>query len=121
MDNRRKEMRKKVMAFTPVRDSARGVLLGYLGDLTLQGAKLVGEKPLELHAQITLVFDLPGDLPGISARRMTIPAKLARCVQNKEGPREFDLGFEFTGIDPEQTRIIQAILERYHFRYQPEE
>jgi hypothetical protein len=118
MDDRRKEMRKKLMAFTPVRDAGRGSLLGYLGDLTLQGAMVVGEKPLELHSQVTLAIDLPGDLPGISARRMTIPARVARCVQDEEGSREFDLGFEFMEIDPEQTQIIQALLERYHFRYQ---
>jgi hypothetical protein len=121
MDNRRKEMRKKVMAFTLVRDAERGSLLGYLGDLTLQGAKVIGEKPLELHSRVTLSVDLPDDLPGISARQMTIAALVAHCVKDEEGPREFDLGFEFAGINPEQTRVIQAILERYHFRYEPEE
>ena len=118
MDDRRKEMRRKLMAFTPVRDSDRDILLGYLGDLTLQGAMVVGEKPLEIHSQVTLILDLPGDLPGISARRMSIPARVARCVQDEEGSREFDLGFEFTGIKPEQTKIIQALLERYHFSYE---
>jgi hypothetical protein len=121
MDNRRKEMRKKVMAFTPVRDSGRGILLGYLNDLTMQGAMVMGEKPLEIHSQISLSIELPGDLPGISARRMTIPARVTRCMQDEFGPREFDIGFEFTAIDPEQTKIIQALLERYHFRYQPEQ
>jgi hypothetical protein len=121
MDDRRKEMRKKLMAFSPVYDKERGNVLGYLADLTLQGAKVVGEKPLELHSRITLAIDLPGDLPGISAKHMNIPAQVARCMQDEDGPREFDLGFEFTGINPEQTQIIQALLERYHFRYQPEE
>ena len=95
MDDRRKEMREKVMAFTPVRDLDRDILLGYLGDLTLQGAMVVGEKPLEIHLQVTLDIDLPGDLPGISARRMTIPARVARCVPDEEGAREFNIGFKF--------------------------
>lgn len=121
MDERRKEIRKKVVAFTPVRDASRGVLLGYLADLTLQGAKVIGEKPLELRSQVTLAIDLPGDLPGISAKRMTVPAQVARCVQDKDSPREFILGFQFPQINAERVAIIQAILERYHFRYQPEE
>jgi hypothetical protein len=118
MDDRRKEMRKKMMAFTPVRDLDRDILLGYLGNLTLQGAMVIGEKPLEIHSQVTLAIDLPNDEPGIPARRMTIPARVARCALDEEGSREFNLGFEFMRIDPEQIEIIQALLERYHFRYQ---
>jgi hypothetical protein len=120
MDDRRKETRKKVMAFTLVREAARGGLLGYLGDLTLQGAKVIGEKPLELGAQISLSIDLPGDLPGISARRMILPAQVARCVPAEGSPREFDLGFQFTPLTAEQTAILEALLERYHFRHQSE-
>ena len=121
MDDRRKETRKKVMAFTPVRDSSRGVLLGYLGDLTMQGAKVIGEKPLELRSQVTLAIDLPSELPGISARRLVIPAQVARCVQDQDGPHEFDLGFQFIQVNAEQAKIIQALLDRYHFRHQTEE
>jgi hypothetical protein len=118
MDDRRKEPRKKLMAFTPVYDQERGNLLGYLGDLTSQGAQVIGEKPLEIRTQATLVIQLPDDLPGVSARRMIIAARVARCVPDKESRRDFNLGFEFLGIEPEHTVIIQALLERYHFRYQ---
>lgn len=121
MDERRKETRKKLMAFAPVRDASRDILLGYLADLTLQGAMVIGEKPLELHSQVTLSINLPGDLPGISIQQIKIPARVARCVQDEFGSREFDLGFEFIGLDLEQTKIIQALLNRYHFRYEPDE
>jgi Tfp pilus assembly protein PilZ len=117
MDNRRKEMRKKVMAFTPVRDSGRGALLGYLANLTLQGAMVVGEKPLEIDSQISLGIDLPGDLPGISSRRMIIPARVARCVADTESSREFGIGFEFVEITPDHAQIVEALLDRYHFRH----
>lgn len=118
MDNRRKETRKKVVAFTPVRDSERGILLGYLGDLNMFGLMVVGEKPLEVNSHMHLSIDLPDDLPGISAKRMIVSTRIARCVQSEDSSREFDIGFAFTGLDPEQTRIIQVILERYHFRYE---
>jgi len=116
MDEHRKETRKKLMAFTPVYDPARRILLGYLGDLTFQGARVVGEKPLEINSQATLEIEFHDDLPGISARIMTIPARVVRCVQDVESPREFDIGFEFTSLKGEHTKIIQALLERYQFR-----
>jgi hypothetical protein len=120
MNEHRKETRKKLMAFTPVYDPDRGILLGYLGDLTFKGAMVVGEKPLEVNSQATLEIEFHDDLPGISTRRMTIPARVVRCVQDAEGHREFDIGFEFTNIDAEHTKIIQALLERYHVHSQSE-
>ena len=117
MDDHRKETRKKLMAFTPVNDPDRGILLGYLGDLTFQGAKVIGEKPLAINSQATLEIEFHDDLPGISARRMTIPARVVRCVQDVESPREFDIGFEFTSPEAEHTKIIKALLERYQFRF----
>ena len=116
MTERRKEDRKKVMAFTPVYDLDRGSLLGYLGDLTFQGAMVIGEKTLEIDKQITLVIEFPGDLPEISTSRMVIPARVARCDQD-EAPRSFKIGFEFIDIKPEHTKTIKALLERYHFRH----
>ena len=37
MDEKRRETRKKVMAFAPVYIHERGMLLGYLGNLILRG------------------------------------------------------------------------------------
>ncbi len=121
MDEKRKEARKKVMAFTPVYnlEQKKRLLLGYLVDLTLQGAMVTGEKPLEINKQVILSIEFPDSLPGIQTRRMTIPARVMRCVKD-EGPQNFDLGFLFFDITPEHTRLIQALLERYHFRYQME-
>lgn len=117
MSDRRREIRKKLMAFTPVYDKQRGVVLGYLGNLTLQGALVMGEKALELDSLATLVFELPSELPGVSAKKMTIAARVARCVPDEDNPRDFNIGFEFVEINPEHTMIIQALLERYYLRY----
>jgi len=115
-EERRKEARKMVMAFTPVYDLDRGTLLGYLSDLTLQGALVVGEKTLEENTQTTLKFDLPPDTSKIRAKYVKILARVARCVKD-ETPNSYKLGFEFQDVTPEQIDIIEAILERYHFRH----
>ena len=119
MDNfsdRRKEPRKKLMAFTSVYDQDKGVLIGYIRDLTLQGVLVISEKILDIDKQITLSIELPGGLPEIAATRMTIPARVARCMED-EGSQTYQIGFEFTDVTPEQVKIIQALLERYHFRH----
>ncbi len=115
-DERRKEPRKLVMKFTPVYDVDHGKLLGYLRDLTLQGALVIGEKTLKVDALVTLKFNLPEDLPKIKARHLIISARVARCVED-ESPNSYQLGLEFIGTTLDQTEIIEAILERYHFRH----
>jgi len=116
MSERRKETRRKLMAFTPVYDMEKGVLLGYLGDLTLQGAMVIGAKQQEVDRQTTLKIEFQDELPGITTRRMTIPARVARCDRD-ESPNSYKIGFEFTEVKPEHTQIIEALLERYHFRH----
>ena len=113
---RRKESRKKLMAFTSVYDQDKGALLGYIRDLTLQGVLVISEKKLDADKQITLSIELPGGLPEITTTRMKIPARVARCMED-EGSQTYQIGFEFTDATPENLRIIQALLERYHFRY----
>jgi hypothetical protein len=88
--------------------------LGYLGDLTIQGAMMVGEKPMEIDKQIRLAIDFP-ETPELPAIRMTIPARVAWCRQEKN-PRYFNTGFEFQEIDQQNKKFIEAILERYQFR-----
>ncbi|GAB4491930.1 MAG: hypothetical protein Fur0016_24080 [Anaerolineales bacterium] len=118
MTDRRTEIRKKLMVFTTVRDKHQGTLLGYLENLTLHGLLVVGEKPLELNTRLTLEIELPDELPDTPTRHMVLEARVARCVPDQQSPREFNLGFEFLHIEPDQTQILQSLLERYHFRYQ---
>lgn len=115
MDARR-ETRKKLTAFIPVRDKGRGVLLGYLGNLTLRGALVIGERPEEVNSRLTLEIEFPVELFGDLAI-MVINARVARCVKDEESVRDFNIGFEFLDIAPAQTQIIRSLLERYRFSY----
>lgn len=112
MNEKRKNERKKLMAFTPVYDSRQSIL-GYLGDLTIEGARLIGEKPMEVNKRITLVIDFPAasDLP---ARRVTVPARVIWCNE-EENRQYFNTGFEFQDISQQDKAIIGAILERFQF------
>ena len=64
MKERRKEERKSLMAYTQVFDLYGGFLLGYLGDLHLHGAMIIGDKFMKENTELTVSIELP-DLPNI--------------------------------------------------------
>ena len=115
MNNNRKESRKKLMAFTPVYDLLHKTLLGYVGDLTLQGVMVIGEKSVEANKNFTLGIEFQASLPEMPAVRVVIPARVAWCRPD-ESPQYFNIGFEFIEVTPENAREIEAILERFQFR-----
>jgi hypothetical protein len=114
MQERRKVQRKSLMAYSQVFDLYGGHLIGYLGDLHLQGAMVIGQKLINENTELTLAIELP-DLPDISFSRITIPARVAWCQQDIS-PEFFNIGFEFKEVTPEQIRVVEAIMENYEFR-----
>ena len=114
MSEQRKVERKKLLTFTPVFDLHKNILLGYLGDLTLKGAMLVGNKPTEVDKNITLAIEFH-ETPEIPATRMTIPARVAWC-KHEEHSNYFNTGVEFLELTNQNKMVIIAILERYQFR-----
>ncbi len=116
MSNRRKETRRKLMTFTPVYDLHPRMLLGYLGDLTMKGALVIGTSLTTIGRETELEIDFPSDIPGISTIPVKIPARIAWCRQD-EGPQYYNIGVQFTNISTENAILFEQILERYHFRY----
>ncbi len=114
MKERRRQERKSLIAYTQVFDLYGGSLLGYLGDLTLHGAMVIGNKPLKENAEITLAIELP-ELPNIHAARMTLPARVVWCERDLS-PQFFNLGFEFLEVTEDHGKLIDAIIEHYEFR-----
>ena len=114
MQERRKIQRKNLMAYTQVFDLAGGILLGYLGDLHLQGAMVIGEKLMKVNTEITLAIELP-ILPDISMSRITVPARVAWSQQDIS-PEFFNIGFEFKEVTPKQITVIESIMQNYEFR-----
>jgi hypothetical protein len=113
MDKQRAHERRKAMSFTPVYDSHSNVLLGYLGDLTLQGALLVGEKPVEANRKLTLAIEFR-ETSETPANRMLIPARVAWC-RREDHLTFYNSGLEFTEMSEANKNVIEAILERFRF------
>ena len=114
MQERRREPRKNLMAYTQVFDLYGGYLLGYLGDLHLNGAMVIGNNLITENTEITLAIELP-ELPNISMSRITIPARVV-WYQQDISPEFFNVGFEFKEVTPQQKIVIEAIMKNYEFR-----
>jgi len=114
MQERRKEQRKNLMAYTQVFNLNGGHLLGYLGDLNLHGAMVISEKSVDDNTEITLAIELP-ELPNISASRITMPARAVWCQQDIS-PEYYNVGFEFKEVTDKQKTVIEAIIANYEFR-----
>lgn len=114
MQERRKEQRKNLMAYTQVFNLNGGQLLGYLGDLNLHGAMVIGEKCMRDNMELTLAIELP-ELPNIAMTRIAISARVAWCQQDIS-PEYYNMGFEFKEVTPSQKAVIEAIMANYEFR-----
>lgn len=116
LNNRRVERRRKLMAFTPVYDLHPRLLLGYLGDMTMRGALIIGTSMATIGKETELEINFPSDIPGVSVLKAKVPARIAWCRQD-ESPQYYNIGVQFSEVTPETEDLLVQILERYHFRY----
>jgi PilZ domain len=114
MQERRKEARKNLMAYTQVFDLYGGYLIGNLGDLTLKGAMVISERRMEEATELTLAIELP-DLPEINDSRITMAATVVWC-QEDISPEYINIGFEFNNTTSQQKKVVQAVIDNYEFR-----
>lgn len=117
MQDRRKLPRKDLMSYSQVFDLAQGKLIGYLGDLNLLGAMVIGDEVLKVGEKLTISIQLP-ELPRITATRLAVPVRVVWCHQDLS-PEYLNIGLQFDDVTDEQKRIIEAVLENYEFRRQP--
>ena len=115
MNERRKDNREKMTAFTPVYDRHPRVLLGYLSDLTPRGASVTGETALSVDREGWLDIEFSDALIDLRPSRVVVQARVARCTPDANNPAYFNIGFEFNEIDAHSAEVIQAILDRYDF------
>jgi c-di-GMP-binding flagellar brake protein YcgR len=114
MSKLRMEKRRKVMTFTPVYDQHANILLGYLGDLTLKGALMVSEGPVDIDRTLTLAIEFRKASEKPAKQRMTIPARVAWC-KLEEHRTYYNTGLEFEEMTEENKKVIEAILKKYQF------
>ena len=105
------------MSYSQVFDLYKGKLIGYLGDLNLIGAMVIGDEAIPVDEKLTVSIQLP-ELPKINATRLALPARVVWCHQDIS-PEYFNIGMEFDLVTDEQKNIIEAVIENYEFRREP--
>jgi len=117
MKERRKQPRKNLMSYSQVFDLSEGRLIGYLGDLNLSGAMVIGDHPMETDSELAISIQLP-ELPKINVPSMALPVRVAWCHKDLS-PEFLNIGLEFKLVTDEQKNIIEAVMENYEFRRTP--
>ena len=117
MQERRKQPRKNLMSYSQVFDLSEGRLIGYLGDLNLSGAMVIGDRLMKIDSELSISIQLP-ELPGVNVLSMALPVRVAWCDKDLS-PEFFDIGLEFKIVTGEQKNIIEAVMENYEFRRTP--
>jgi hypothetical protein len=101
------------MFYSRIFDRATGVLLGYLSDITPEGAMVISEEPIKANTVYRLVMDLPEDVFG--KQHLTFTANCVWCKPDVN-PNFYMSGFHLETIAVEDIQIIQRIIEDYGFR-----
>jgi len=109
----RKTERIKTASFATVRNRRGHVLLGYLGNLTPEGAMAVGEKSVKIGREIDLEIEFRGETE-IPNGRIKLPAKVVRCELDQV-TGYYHTGFEFLSMNEELRQAIDSLTTRYRF------
>lgn len=113
MEERRRLPRKYLIIYSRVFEQSLGKLLGYLSDLSEQGAMIIADESLEVNDVLTLRLDLP-DPKIFHAHNLMVSARVAHC-ETDISPSFYDIGLEFLNVTPEQRIIIQKMMDVYEF------
>jgi hypothetical protein len=113
MQNRRKTNRRYLSSFIRVYDASTREQIGNLVDITPQGAMIVGQESIPQDQAIRLRLELASEVA--DKPFLEFPARSIWCHPDLE-PSLHNTGFEILELTPEDTRIIQKIIETFGFR-----
>ena len=112
MSRLRMERRRKLMTFTPVHDVHTNTLLGYLGDLTLKGALMVSEMPVEIGQTLTMTIEFHETPETSPVMHMIVSARVAWC-RLEDRHTYYNVGMEFLNLTAQNRQLVEKVLEKY--------
>ncbi len=101
------------MFYSRVFDRKNGKMLGYLADMTVEGAMIISEEPIQTDETYRLRIDLPEDMYGKAYLNLEAHAVWSKPDVN---PNFFMTGFQLMNIPPDDKGTIQQIIMDYGFR-----
>jgi hypothetical protein len=113
MHERRKHPRKDLLLFASVYDSSSGRVIGTLLYITLEGAMVLSQNKIDSGEVMELHIKLPENF--VQKHELIFTANSRWCAPDIN-PEFFDVGYQFANVSDEDSRIIQAIIEKYGFK-----
>lgn len=114
MQERRKSKRRFIMYYTRIFDRSTGAILGYLIDLSPEGAMVVSEQPFTTQKLYRLRMDVPEEFEAQACLDFE-----AVCVWSRTDtadPRFYESGFHLEDVPEEDITLILRIINEYGFR-----
>ena len=107
MGEHRKLQRRHIMFYSRVFNRKTGRFLGYLENITPEGAMIISESPLRLDEVYSLGMSLPEDIyPKLA---LNFEAKSIWCKSDID-PNFYNTGFQLLDLDEEDIAIIEQII-----------
>ena len=114
MKERRKFKRRFIMYYTRIFDRGTGAIIGYLIDLSPDGAMLVSEAPFVGHKLYHLRMDVPEEFDAKAC--LDFEATCVWCRTDTTDPRFYESGFHLHDVPAEDIALIERIIQEYGFR-----
>lgn len=115
MDDRRHFGRTFLTFFAQVTNRRNGRLLGYLADLTTQGALLVGDIRVREKAILYLSMELPEDFP--DRTHLDLDAEVV-WRKPDEDPDLVRIGLRLINLDEDTIKALEYLLDHYGLHQQ---
>ena len=113
MGEQRKLNRRHIMFYSRVFDRKTGEFLGYIGNMTIGGAMVISDKPLEIDKVFSLRIDLPEDM--YKKPVLNLEARSIWCQPDVD-PTFYNTGFQLLNLTPDDAAIIGRIIDDFDLR-----
>ena len=113
MQERRKFKRRYLMYYSRIFDKTKGSVLGYIVDLTPEGAMILSEQPVDVGQRFDFRMDLP---EGIANKDFLDFQAESRWCSRDIDPNFWDTGLYLFNITEEDRSIIDKMIQEYGFR-----
>jgi hypothetical protein len=110
MEKSERLKRNKCKVYFRVVNEETGELIGHLVDITIQGLRVICEKPVHPDAIFHLRLILPVEVEG--AREFTLSAMSRWCSQDNVSGF-YNAGFEFRNVSLKTTKIIEGVIKSF--------
>ena len=105
MPERRRIKRKELIFYLKVFDKERDQLIGHLSDISIEGFKLISEKPIQVGEIYHFKTRLSQKM--IGGEQLLFEARSIWCRKNDHLSDFYDVGFRFEDLQSENHQKIE--------------